>query len=523
MARRGSTYGAGVETRTTGQPHQVYSEVIGTGKTLEQTKRKVRWVIAFPDLDYEIEVILKHSLVSGKKTIYENNHEIVSASNLFATDFSHGWTSTSCGRFFRIEASVTLSQDNYVFSVDGVRFFDMPRVPIGGFKKETNATTSGRYAAVTAPASTTAHASTVSTSAPSRQSQPRGSASASLAAQEFDPFASSSAPADPFAQPLSGSTQPSGAKQSNLLFDDASDPFAGSDDPFAAKHKPAAVAASNAFDPFASPAAPAPVSARAAAPVTVNTAASAPVPDFFALPAAPSTPVAKAHPQTQPQAFDPFAAAPLEPPVFTASSSGRRQSASDIARDFADLSFSAAPALTAQQAQPAQQQSVLDTTAVNASQSQQGETENAVDPWHAGLVDLDLSGKQSAARRASVNAANTGPSLSSLMTSAPQQRRSSMTANAAMYSAPVIPLSPPLQTNPNPRASFIGSAPGQPMPMQIPQPNFGNAPMPANTMGYSAMGAPGYSGYSAPPATTQQTTQSSSKSALDSLDWKSFQ
>lgn len=50
-----------------GDPYQVYSEVVNTGKTLEQTKRKIRWVVGFTDMNDEIEVVLKHSLVSGKK------------------------------------------------------------------------------------------------------------------------------------------------------------------------------------------------------------------------------------------------------------------------------------------------------------------------------------------------------------------------------------------------------------------------------------------------------------------------
>ena len=66
MARRSSL-------KATGEPYQVFFEVSGTGQTFEQTKKKVRWVLGFTDMEQEIEVVLKHSLLSGKKVIFTSS------------------------------------------------------------------------------------------------------------------------------------------------------------------------------------------------------------------------------------------------------------------------------------------------------------------------------------------------------------------------------------------------------------------------------------------------------------------
>ncbi len=86
--RRGSTMSADVKAK--GEPYQVYSEVVNTGKTLEQTKRKIRWVIGFTDMNDEIEIILKHSLVTGKKVRLQ---------------FLHRSPRNNCGFFFLLEHS----------------------------------------------------------------------------------------------------------------------------------------------------------------------------------------------------------------------------------------------------------------------------------------------------------------------------------------------------------------------------------------------------------------------------------
>ena len=65
---------------------------MNTGKNVEGTKRKIKWRFCWDeDPDVEHEVLLIHSLVSGKKTIFENGKEITSSSNLLATEFAHGW------------------------------------------------------------------------------------------------------------------------------------------------------------------------------------------------------------------------------------------------------------------------------------------------------------------------------------------------------------------------------------------------------------------------------------------------
>ena len=64
------------------------------------------------------------------QTIFEDGKEIVSSTNMMATDFGHTWRSETCpGRLFRIEFTIGLSTDPtvYTFAVDGIKFVDMPK------------------------------------------------------------------------------------------------------------------------------------------------------------------------------------------------------------------------------------------------------------------------------------------------------------------------------------------------------------------------------------------------------------
>ena len=61
---------------------------------------------------------MTHSLVSGKKEIYEDGTLIISMATLAISEFAHGWTSN--GFIFRIESQFGLSKEHtYIFSIDG--------------------------------------------------------------------------------------------------------------------------------------------------------------------------------------------------------------------------------------------------------------------------------------------------------------------------------------------------------------------------------------------------------------------
>ena len=53
--------------QTLGKPFQIYSEVSKAGKTLAGSKVRVSWRFGWTDGEGEHEIVLVHSLVSGKK------------------------------------------------------------------------------------------------------------------------------------------------------------------------------------------------------------------------------------------------------------------------------------------------------------------------------------------------------------------------------------------------------------------------------------------------------------------------
>lgn len=465
--------------------------------------------------------------------------------NMMASDFSHGWTSVETHRFFRIEANMGLTQDSYTFSIDGIRFIDMQKKPVGGFKRGENNSRYGAGEAAASSSSTTRRASTgaISNTAPATKSPPETKQVKSVpSGNNFDPFSDNHAPSssfDPFVEsPSSANNNPKSTAAANL-FDTTQpansnsnfDPFSSSHDPFA---QPAAAtkpkAGNDGFgsvDPFSSPSSnqsstgfsnfPAP----AAQPTKSQTTSPANNNDLFG--------------------FD------NQPSTTTTSKPQRRASAQEISMDFAGLSF-AEPAKAHQPApvialpQPVVEQPVETKVAA------------PVDPWATNLVDLDLSGRTAANQRRQSTSASTGPTLDNLMGGSiggPQRRTSMMGANNLSnndilssfqgnnnndpFGAPngvMRPAPTPIsamggmqpQVGPNgyatvpmpPQQNIRGSINmGQPMMMQPPAqgPMMGGG-MPMNTRASFTSNVPltnsmGYAAQPQPP-----------KSSLDSLDWR---
>ena len=475
---------------------------------------------------------------------------------MLQSDFSHGWTSLQTHRFFRIEANMGITQDSYTFSIDGIRFIDMPKKPVGGFKKSEH--NNSRYG------SGDFGSSSSSSSAPARRASTGGISNSNTqhnnsksppdekhlkstpSGNNFDPFADNGASSnfDPFAADTATNKNNKQSTPAVSLFDEIDstpttnsknnfDPFAANHDPFSSQPAAAVTKPKNDgfdnFDPFASP---------SAAPSSSSSS------NFNNFPAPTAQPHSKS--QATSPATDLFA---FDQPVATANNSAskpqRRASAQEISMDFAGLSFAAE---THKKEAPAPQP----VSQPAAPEPVQEKKEVPVDPWATNLVDLDLSGKGQAQRRPST-LSNTGPSLDNLMGSTNAQRRSSMSSgnnlsnndilssyqssndpfgapSGVMRPAPTPISAMGMQPMVGPNGYAMAPAPmppqnvrgsinmGQPMMMQPPMQPMGgqmnggmqmnprasftsNVPL-TNSMGYAA--------------------QQPAKNSLDTLDWKTM-
>jgi hypothetical protein len=151
------------------------------------------------------------------KTIIEDGKEIISSSSLVASDFSHGWSSENAlHHIFRIEISTAISTDiEYIFSIDGVKFSDLPREPV---KAEPNLTKSRSKNDVDKPKTPSKPEikNSSETKVASRNNQgtgatwdafPQGNVDPFASSQSFDPFGASSS-SDPFASDPFASSVP---------------------------------------------------------------------------------------------------------------------------------------------------------------------------------------------------------------------------------------------------------------------------------------------------------------------------
>ena len=50
-----------------GKPYQIYSEINKTGKNISGAKRRVSWRFGWSEENIDHEVILSHTITSGKK------------------------------------------------------------------------------------------------------------------------------------------------------------------------------------------------------------------------------------------------------------------------------------------------------------------------------------------------------------------------------------------------------------------------------------------------------------------------
>jgi hypothetical protein len=435
-----------------GEPFQIYTEVVNAGKTVQGTKKKVKWLFGFSNGNEEHEVVLVLSILSGKKVIFEDGKEIVNTTSMLNTDFGHGWSSLATRRLYRVEANLTMNGElAFIFSVDGVPYIDFPQ------KHQLKRTGSshlatGRYGDEATETSASAPRRPSTGSVPTTQAASRPVSSATSSAFKgahsstskpneatFDPFsANNSASFDPFADDFGStpaapaapapSTAHSHQKQSPVAAVTVAKkpPVATKTTPTAAAHrasltpKPSANALlfdeipadssnsnSGGFDAFDSSD---PFTASAPPAGNSNNSAF----DPFA-PSAPAPVVAHKlaiNPPTKQTgsssaAFDPFGSSTDS---FAASHGSaapyERGSALD---DFAGLSFSVAPAPVTL---PVSKGAIAGPVPAVEKAPVAVKNDAPKDPWQTNLVDLDLSGRtKEQVRRTSV----VGPSLKDLM------------------------------------------------------------------------------------------------------------
>lgn len=296
---------------------------------------------------------------------------------MMSLEFSHGWVEE--GRIFRVEVNPSSgSMDfTYVFSIDGVKFEQMPNQPVKGAGASEESSSRG--------ADKTKGFSSVSTKRMSGGDK-----------DSFDPFGDSSEPA-----PVHGSHGIKAAAKAVV----AAKAFA------AAKSQPvvdlfdAPVAAPDAFgasfDSFGGDAFAAPASKRASDPFASSTKASAFAADPFTSAPTSSFDQFSAHvPKPAPKAFDPFG----DTPSFSPSPSAKpAYSASSISSDLAGLTFDAVPQLPVATPAPKKEQ----TTPVQEASKKPSEP-----LWTNNLVNLDLAGTALASNQKS---SITGPPIGSFV------------------------------------------------------------------------------------------------------------
>jgi hypothetical protein len=446
-----------------------------------------------------------------------------------ASDFSHGWTSTATSRLYRIEVTSNLTTDNdYVFSIDAVKFTDLPnKAAAASARKSITATTTtsqnnNRNSITTDSASkVNSNQNRASFQSPNEKSKskanntsqsdfdPFASGSQSNA---FDPFASNSNPANVFGDdPFASSST---AQKNNAAFD----PFGpASSTPVATQNRSQPASASNLAartstasifggvedDPFALTSSN---TVPAAVPATKSNSAF----DLFGNDSIVAT-------KSSSNTFDPFAApAGSSQNAFNSTSNnaidmnqtppavapGRRSSAVEISMDFAGLSFG--PPQGQLSAHPRDKPQVVpEPEAVPAPKD-----EGLKDPWSSNLVDLNLSSNSNPiapGRRTSIST-TAGPSLNSMLpgnaNTANPQRRASVNNTVDPYSTDFSSMRP---INSAQAISSLG--PGVP---------------PANTRASFVMppgGAPGYgaSGYATMPPTAPYQTGPASASGRASF------
>lgn len=108
------------------QCYQIYNEIEDIGKSIKASKRRARWTFCFGEEGNQKEVILIHSLVSGKKTIFYDNRDIHQSSEGIHHNFTHTWYDEK--HLLRLDIYPTGNGKGsmYELLIDGLAFHQHP-------------------------------------------------------------------------------------------------------------------------------------------------------------------------------------------------------------------------------------------------------------------------------------------------------------------------------------------------------------------------------------------------------------
>ena len=550
-----------VEKRSHGYPIQIYTEAVNVGKSLQGTKKRIKWRFGWTESPEEQEVELVHSLVSGKKTIYEDGNEVHSVTSVTSMTFNHAWHSHGL-YVYRIEMIASMLEEPvYIFSIDGVRFFDWKRKGVArrveekrnaGRYNDDDAENNDDYSARGSGQGAAARRPGGPAQRQPQQQQQQQQQQHPQRQQRQPPQWRSEADSDGYSQPPAAASRSAPPPQDDGTFD----PFAPSS------------AATRSFDPFApeggssSAAAPAAPAARGRAasnnsvgagrsasfvnfdeplaPVSASAAFDAFAPSVAADPFESSAPAAASRAAPS-NSFSDFPPAPPVPKARTAS-------ADLLSTDFAGLSFAQQPsaplqALSAPPALPA-------TPAPAAPQGSAGGSPVEAFGLPSNLVSLDL-----APRGTAPSSSLGGPSLNSMLGAGagggippsrfqPMQGGAFANAPAPLplasktadpFGAPALMAPSALPVPAGPAAYGAGLAPGGRAPPVNPFAGLRPAAAPAAGLGAGGLTSPpipsflrpGATGAAAPaptrglpPSAFSGAGATGPKSSLDSIDWR---
>lgn len=55
------------DRKTLGEPYKIFHDIVHVGKTVPSSKKRITWHFGFSETEKNYEVVLVHTLTSGKK------------------------------------------------------------------------------------------------------------------------------------------------------------------------------------------------------------------------------------------------------------------------------------------------------------------------------------------------------------------------------------------------------------------------------------------------------------------------
>lgn len=91
----------------------LYVEVADVGRRVRTSKKRVTWRFIFEDSPKEHTVVLKHSVLSGKKSIEFDGREVHQSQKILSSEFEHGFSVPS----HLLRVTIVEKLDGYYYSM----------------------------------------------------------------------------------------------------------------------------------------------------------------------------------------------------------------------------------------------------------------------------------------------------------------------------------------------------------------------------------------------------------------------